>query len=567
MLWLWLGLWLVGLVWAETYCYDRCSGHGECVDYVCRCHSGWFGENCGTRFGTHASLQVGLRNLSSSMELEEICSQQEFCLVGFSSSQCAQCDREEQEYAGADFGRIPFLRVDAVATPELLAELVSPPALPFVMLVWDFGRRRQVYQGKQTSAALTRFAQTRSLDHAAVVWEDPSTPPTAVGAAVVVVGFFPSRDEDGDEVDEFRDAARRFQFRHDLNFFLVFGLPRRRKTRTQAWYPPLSVLSPSLAAGGEYLSLTEGHDLVEFVQSVSLAAAVGKARVGRALTTESFLAAEQTKLPMLLLFSPRKALLTPAVLDAFHSAAVEFSNRIVFLYDARNEFASKMHVLGLDPVAQSPSMAINTRSGAVPFRGGVSLPFREFCIDFLAGRLKPQLHFEPRLVQEVEQDVVGVSETVEASAEFGVVDVSSAERWSSVALDETKDVLVFVHRAGGCADCKRLAPYFKATAKRFLELLGEGTQHHVVCAVLDVGRFSPSSTLEFPSFVLLPAHRKHLPLPKFSAVVKVFPLMEWTRVNAGRGFVWNQDLPQFDPPSKQLFKLQIQQREQQRAEL
>ncbi|KAH9261695.1 hypothetical protein BASA81_000351 [Batrachochytrium salamandrivorans] len=577
MPWLLLLLGLGLMVWAETYCYDNCSGNGECVDYICQCHLGWFGENCSTRFGTHTSLQVGLKNLSSAMELEEICSQQEFCLVGFSSLQCAQCAREEQEYANADFGRIPFLRVDVMATPDLFTELVavsdgSPPALPFMMLVWDFGRQRQLYRGKQTSAALTRFAQTRSLEQAAMIWEDLNTSP--LSDRLAVVGFFASRNEDGDEMDDFQETAKRFQFRHDLDFFQVFNLPRKRKTRMQAWYPPLSVSLPAIGvlspnSNGEYLSLTEGHDLIKFIQSLSLAVVRGR-KGGIPLTTESFLMAEQTKLPMLLLFSPHKALLTSAVLDSFHSAAVEFDTKLVFLYDAQHKFASKMHVLGLDPTAQSLSMAINTRSGAVPFHGGlIPLPFREFCIDFLAGRLKPQGNFEPQHVQQVEdenEDVVGVSESVEASAEFGVVDVSSRERWSTVALDDTKDVLVFVHRTGGCADCKRLAPYFKATAKRFLELHGEGIKHHVVCAVLDLSKFSPNSALEFPSIVLLPAHRKQFPLPKFSAVVKVFPIMEWTRVNAGRRFAWNQDLPQFDPETKQLFKTQIQQREQQRIQ-
>jgi len=29
-----------------TSCYDNCNGHGVCIDYQCKCDSGFFGERC-----------------------------------------------------------------------------------------------------------------------------------------------------------------------------------------------------------------------------------------------------------------------------------------------------------------------------------------------------------------------------------------------------------------------------------------------------------------------------------------------------------------------------------------
>jgi hypothetical protein len=65
-----------------------------------------------------------------------------------------------------------------------------------------------------------------------------------------------------------------------------------------------------------------------------------------------------------------------------------------------------------------------------------------------------------------------------------------------------------------------------------------------------------------PSLVFLPATLKTPPFLHYSALVKVFPLMEWIRENAHYKFDWGELLPQFDKDEKHLFKEQIKQREE-----
>ena len=86
----------------------------------------------------------------------------------------------------------------------------------------------------------------------------------------------------------------------------------------------------------------------------------------------------------------------------------------------------------------------------------------------------------------------------------------------------------------------------------------------MVCAILDLDKFQPQTLLDVlvPGIVILPAYHKSPPHLFFSAVAKVFTLMEWVRVNAGRKFEWGEELPQFDSEEKRLFRDQIKEREE-----
>ena len=144
--------------------------------------------------------------------------------------------------------------------------------------------------------------------------------------------------------------------------------------------------------------------------------------------------------------------------------------------------------------------------------------------------------------------------------DVGIVDITND--WVKIALDESLDVIVFVYRSKGCLKCKQLAPFYKKMAKRFIEVK-KTTPHHVVCAKLDLDIFRTDDLADIavPAIIMLPAFSKSPPYLFFSAIAKVFTMMEWARTNAGRRFEWGEELPQFDDKEKILFKDQIKLRE------
>jgi hypothetical protein len=44
---------LVGIQEAPdgSVCFNACSGHGDCRDYTCYCHTGYDGDDCSHTFG------------------------------------------------------------------------------------------------------------------------------------------------------------------------------------------------------------------------------------------------------------------------------------------------------------------------------------------------------------------------------------------------------------------------------------------------------------------------------------------------------------------------------------
>lgn len=563
---------------AESYCYDNCSNHGQCVNYVCRCDAGWFGENCATSFGSTAPLSVGSMNVTTVEQLNEVCSKHMFCLVGFSAHQCATCYKQEEEYLNTEFHGIPFLRIDAIKHKRLLEDMMmdsTPPEIPFVLVIWDLNRRRGVFTGEQTRDSLTEYALNKAQSSSLVLdWTDLTMPPP-INIKPAVIGFFRDMDEEEDRED-FAEVAMLFQFRHDVQFYQITTFPRKRNTRGESWFPPLSVALPAigmLTSRGEYrfTSLADNPNLAKFIQL----SFVNNAQQALKLTTQSFLLAEQTKLPMLLLFAPSKQSISRGLLSAFHAAANEFRDQLVLLYDDEFQFANQMHVLGLGGKENNkPVMAINSRNGAIPWNPLLDISpsdIRRFCIDYLAGRAKPLSHQQPAASSSNSNDdeIVGIRETLR-DTDVGITPVSNVEAWTTVALDESKDVLMFVYRSssGGCLDCQHMTPYYKKVAARFHAMRNKG--HHVVCAALDLDRHRPKEFtrhMSIPALVLLPAYSKLPPFAHYSSVVKVFSIMEWVRINANRPFTWSEDLPQFDEEEKSMFKIQIKERQDRRIEL
>lgn len=99
---LFLPLLLFGLIFAEdqSFCYDDCSDNGKCVDYMCICNAGWYGEKCSLQFSPEPALSVGIQ-LTKEIDLTKLCKnsrKQQIIVLGVSSKSCAKCDELEPEY-------------------------------------------------------------------------------------------------------------------------------------------------------------------------------------------------------------------------------------------------------------------------------------------------------------------------------------------------------------------------------------------------------------------------------------------------------------------------------------
>jgi hypothetical protein len=565
---------LVDQGFSETYCYDDCSNHGTCVNYICVCNPGWFGENCATSFGQLAPLSVGTKNLTSITQVNEVSKRNEIFFVGFSSSLCTRCAKEEDEYTLVDFHGIPFYRVDVIKHKQVLPSLTSLDEvdIPSIAFYWNYGKQRSMFKGPQTHTVLSPFAlQKSTLKNNVEAYPFQNEPPPTLKDVITIIGFF--RKEDSFEFDEFiSEVAPQFTARPDLRFYYVSNLPnKKRTTRGLSWHPPLSTSLPALglfsSSTTEFVTLSESE--TNAAKWITLYSAAD--HQAAKLTFESFHLAEETGLPMLLVFSPSLETLKP-VLEELDAVAKEMKHKISVLYDDNWTFKDKMRVLGLVPKLGQVAMAINTKnSPPFPFRGDkvTKESIRVFCIDFLAGRVKPLSASETTTTSsqhnnEEEQDVPGVSESMKSS-DVGIVNVTRADWWGGVALEDSVDVVVLVYRSKACPACKSVAPYFKKMARRF-DALKATTSHRVKCGALDLDFFRPPSFVDVvvPAIVLLPAGNKSPPHLFFSAVMKVFPMMEWVRTNAGRKFDWGEELPQFDELEKKLFKKQIKEREERR---
>jgi hypothetical protein len=109
-----------------TACYKGCSGHGHCVQYMCKCDVGYHGEDCGTSFlpggggsgggggagggpapvalpilsaghvnvtrGSHRALVAATKRVPAG-------SPKGVLVLGYSDPDCARCVAFEPEYA------------------------------------------------------------------------------------------------------------------------------------------------------------------------------------------------------------------------------------------------------------------------------------------------------------------------------------------------------------------------------------------------------------------------------------------------------------------------------------
>jgi hypothetical protein len=247
--------------YGDDVCFNGCSGHGKCHDFVCECYVGYFGADCRHTFVHDTSnvvpvLGAGHFNLTSK-SFAKVTTKHPVMLVGFSSRKCHKCISHEADYERASVALkalgVPFARANADKLRAQLAD-AGMQELP-ALVVYKKGRPHPYiwlhsaemivsFVKKQLAPAVTPLDSVE--DVLRFVSPPPPPPPTTTtaGAAAgddsseaavedlaslvsplttrppgttAVVGFF--SDPEGmeeDEHEEFVEAVAQLQTRHDV---------------------------------------------------------------------------------------------------------------------------------------------------------------------------------------------------------------------------------------------------------------------------------------------------------------------------------------------------------------
>lgn len=155
----------------ESLCYGNCNNNGRCVNFMCICYVGWYGESCSLQYSKQKALANGYV-LKTERELTEICKsldKDDIMVIGASSSSCAECDKVEPEYQSFmslinDFSedlegkKIVFNRLDALK-PEFKSfmEDIGVNYLPCVLIFIDNCKVRHVFRAESKAETLMRY--------------------------------------------------------------------------------------------------------------------------------------------------------------------------------------------------------------------------------------------------------------------------------------------------------------------------------------------------------------------------------------------------------------------------
>lgn len=165
-----------------SVCFDNCNGHGDCVDYVCKCHIGYHGDDCKETYVTDVDnivpiLGAGHFNVSRKDFMETV-NKHSMILVGFSSRNCHKCIQVEPHYKNvSDYlktVKIPFARANIDEMKSLAADY---EAQDIPSLVFFKKRRGYLYKGfhdadsvityikKQTSSPVTSLKTSAAVEN------------------------------------------------------------------------------------------------------------------------------------------------------------------------------------------------------------------------------------------------------------------------------------------------------------------------------------------------------------------------------------------------------------------
>ena len=241
-------------------CFNGCSGHGKCRDFVCECYVGFFGSDCRHTFAHDREnvvpvLGAGHFNLTSK-SFSKALKKHDVMLVGFSSNKCHKCIIHETEYARvADALKVlgvPFARANAdklrtqladAGTQELPSLVVYKKGRPNPYIWLHSAEMIVSFVKKQMAPAATNLATVDEVLN--FVLEQPTDPAAVAGSAeggekgeggggailaktvtplgvrppgtTAVVGFFSEPDGmEEDEYEEFLEVVAPLQARHDV---------------------------------------------------------------------------------------------------------------------------------------------------------------------------------------------------------------------------------------------------------------------------------------------------------------------------------------------------------------
>ena len=218
-------------------CFNGCSGHGTCSNFVCSCHTGWFGDDCRHSFAKGAAnggavvpiLGAGHFNLTTS-NFTKVVKKRKLILVGFSSYKCHKCIMQEAAYAEAaerlSALGVDFARADADKFRDQLKDMGihDMPAL----VVYRKGRPTPYiwmhsadlitsFVEKQLAPSITLLrSKSEVLDFAnAALGQGPGG--KGVEGVATVVGFFSDpQGMEEDEYTEFEEAVAPLRARADV---------------------------------------------------------------------------------------------------------------------------------------------------------------------------------------------------------------------------------------------------------------------------------------------------------------------------------------------------------------
>jgi len=116
-------------------CFNGCTGHGTCTNFVCACDIGWFGDDCRHSFAASSGdteativpiLGAGDYNLTSK-NFSKAVQRKGYTLVGFSNHHCHKCIMHERVYAATHSKLqalgVPFARANSEPFRTQLQEL------------------------------------------------------------------------------------------------------------------------------------------------------------------------------------------------------------------------------------------------------------------------------------------------------------------------------------------------------------------------------------------------------------------------------------------------------------
>ena len=310
-----------------SVCFNKCSGHGSCIDYSCHCFIGYsgsypplsiashllvLGDDCSVSFVREGDpvipvLGAGHMNLSST-NFTSVINRNKLALVGFSSRKCHKCIAVEAEYHRiSEYLRerkVLFARADADNLKSMSAKFGVSTLPSLVVFVKG---RPYPYKGAQTLAAIQAFLEKitsspfRALDSVEEIdrFIASNRSETMHIRSVNVVAFFRDASSmEEDEFDEFREVAKRLQFTLDIHFAVVtkpsvsrLFIERRVIDRT-----------PSLLLTSEGATYTVNFNELDIVTGLQHWVETRSIPLVAKLDEQNFLLYERVGLPMLLMF-------------------------------------------------------------------------------------------------------------------------------------------------------------------------------------------------------------------------------------------------------------------------